>query len=174
MHSWRGYLQAHRVRREFFASLWCDGDGSLGMRRRAPRICGPDESEALFNRVIAGRCECVGCGAVPGANADGDGTHEPRRRARDADSSRAHSVITTRGSSPSTVATWGRTFRVQWTTCTRSSHCSIASATNATLTVIVFTLDETSYSRGARSARGSLSGLAARPRVVVPRQPGGG
>jgi len=53
VHSWRGYLQAHRVRREFFASL---GATATDHGHATPRTADltAHESEALFNRVIAG------------------------------------------------------------------------------------------------------------------------
>jgi glucuronate isomerase len=52
--SWRGYLQAHRVRREFFASL---GATATDHGHATPRTAdlGPAGSEALFNRVIAAK-----------------------------------------------------------------------------------------------------------------------
>ncbi len=49
--------------------------------------------------------------AVPRADADRDGEDEPRRRARDADPSRAASAITIRSSSATMVATRAPTFR---------------------------------------------------------------
>ena len=50
--SWRGYLQAHRVRREFFASL---GATATDHGHPTPRTAdlSPADSEALFRRVIA-------------------------------------------------------------------------------------------------------------------------
>jgi glucuronate isomerase len=53
VHSWRGYLQAHRVRREFFAGL---GATATDHGHATPRTAdlGAHEAEALFNRVIAG------------------------------------------------------------------------------------------------------------------------
>ncbi len=52
--SWRGYLQAHRVRREFFASL---GATATDHGHATPRTAdlSPAESEALFGRVINGK-----------------------------------------------------------------------------------------------------------------------
>lgn len=51
--SWRGYLQAHRVRREFFASL---GATATDHGHPTPRTAdlSANQSEALFARVISG------------------------------------------------------------------------------------------------------------------------
>ncbi len=83
-----------------------------GMRRRAPRISRPTRAGALFNQGHRGRRERVGCGAVPGANAT-EMAHASLDDGLVMQILSGYSVITTRGSSPSMVATWGRTFRVQ-------------------------------------------------------------
>ena len=66
-------------------------------------------------------------------------------------------------SSAVSAATWARIFPRRRITCAPSSRCSTASATSANFTFILFTLDETSYSRELAPLAGHYPALKLGP-----------
>ena len=77
------------------------------------------DAERLFAKVIVGRVHRGRCRAVPRADADRDGAHEPRRRAGDADPSGLVAQSQSARSMRSSAATWAPTSRPAPTMCTR-------------------------------------------------------
>ena len=105
------------------------------------------DAERLFGTVLAGRRMRRGTGAVPGADADRDGAHEPGGWAGDADPSRL-------GAQPQRAGL--RALRPRHGRGHSPARPSYVEAlrpllerfgNEAGLTIILFTLDETAYSR---------------------------
>ena len=144
--TWRGYLAAHRNRRAFFKTM---GATSTDHGHPTAQTSDLDESECqrLLDRALAGTITSGGSRGVSRADADRDGEDEPRRRARHADPSRAASATTTPRCSATTVATRAPTSRRRPTTSARCGRCSSKLGNARGLTIILFTLDETSYAR---------------------------
>ena len=77
------------------------------------------DAERLFAKIISRRIHRGRCRAVPRADADRDGAHEPRRRAGDADPSGLAAQSQSGAATPSSAATWAPIFRPAPTMCAR-------------------------------------------------------
>jgi glucuronate isomerase len=84
--SWHGYLEAHRLRRAFFKQHGATSTDHGHLTAQTVDLAQAD-AERLFAKVTGGEFHRGRRRAVPRADADRDGAHEPRRRAGDADPS---------------------------------------------------------------------------------------
>ena len=73
--TWKGYLAALRSRRAFFKKngATATDHGHLTALTADLSLA---EAERLYGRIYHGQAAGGRCGAVPGADADGDGRHE--------------------------------------------------------------------------------------------------
>ncbi len=58
VHSWQGYLRAHRQRRAFFASMGATSTDH-GHVSAATADLSPGEARALFDRVVRGKADAA-------------------------------------------------------------------------------------------------------------------
>ena len=138
---------------------------------RPPPISRRPKPRRLFARVAQRRRHAGRGRAVPRADADRDGAHEPRRRPGACRSIPARCATTTRGCSRTTAATRAPTSR-RATDYVRALKPLLDRFGNErALSIIVFTLDETAYSRELAPLAGHYPALKLGPGLVVPRQP---
>ena len=136
---------------------------TTAIRARATADLAPGEAAALFARVLARRRLGRGRRTVPRADADRDGGDEPRRRARHADPSGLLAQPQSARASRASAATRARTFRPGPTTSRALKPLLDRFGNEKTLTIILFTLDETTYSRELAPLAGHYPALRLGP-----------
>ena len=130
--NWKGYLAALRSRRAFFkknGATATDHGHLTALTADLPLA----EAERLYERIFTGQHAAGRCGAVPGADADGDGRDERGGWADDAAASGRRSATTTRWCTRSLGATRARTFPRRPSMCARCGRCCRSTATSRTL-----------------------------------------
>ena len=144
--TWEGYLNALRKARARFRELGCTATDH-GHPTAQTADLSQAEARSFLRRVLAGKADAAAAGNVPRADADRDGAHERRRWAGDADPSRQRAQSQSQGLSSDTVATWARTFRGPPTMCDALRPLLDRFGNEPNLTIILFTLDESTFSR---------------------------
>ena len=143
--NWAGYLDAHRRRRAFFKEFGATATDHGHPTAETENL--PSEAaEELFDRVRRGTPDEREKRLFRAPDADRDGAAEPRRRAGAADPSRLMAQPLRRRSSQTSAATRASTSRPA-PTMSRAEAAARRVGTAPDLTIIVFTLDETSYAR---------------------------
>ena len=116
--TWHGYLEAHRLRRAYFKQHGATSTDHGHVSAQTVDLPQAD-AERLFAKIVAGPVQRGRRRAVPRADADRDGAHEPRRRAGDADPPRLDAQPQSAALRASSAATWAPTSRRARTTCGR-------------------------------------------------------
>ena len=145
--SWRGYLDAHRKRRAVFAKAGATSTDHGHPTARDGRSVDAAKPSGCSRASSPGNFTQRGRRAVSRADADRDGAHEPGRRPGHADPSRRVPQPQSLAVRRTTAATRAPTFRSGPSTCTRCEPLLDRFGNERELTLILFTLDETSYSR---------------------------
>ena len=164
--TWAGYLAAHRKRRAFFKALGATATDH-GHPSAATADLGAAEAQALFARVVCRRSVGRRRRIVSRADADRNGGDESRRRPGHADPS----GLVPQPQSARSTQRFGRDKGADIPTPTdyvRALKPLLDRFGNErALTIILFTLDETAYSRELAPLAGHYPALAARAALVV-------
>ena len=133
------------------------------IRAPRPQILRPPKREALFARVDGRRPFASGRRTLPGADVDRNGGDEPRRRARRCKSIPALGAITILWFTPASAATRARDIPTQTDYVHALKPLLDRFGNEKSLTVILFTLDETAYSRELAPLAGHYPALRLGP-----------
>ena len=117
--TWHGYLEAHRHAPRLFQAASARPRPITGIVSAQTADLPQADAERLFAKIVGGAVQRGRCRAVPRADADRDGAHEPRRRAGDADPPRLDAQPQSAALREASAATWAPTSRRARTTCAR-------------------------------------------------------
>ncbi len=160
--SWRGYIAAHRKRRAFFAVMGATSTDHGHPTARTADLS-PADAEALFMRIVQGRRQSGRRGPVPRPDAHGNGAHESRRQARAADPSGCLAQSQRAASSTASARTSAPTSRPRTDYVGALRPLLNRYGNDPSLTIIVFTLDESSYARELAPLAGHYPALKLGP-----------